>query len=221
MSIFGLSKIFAYNVPHGYILDNTPMQKLLGAGLNKMGYRYLGDLYIPTCITIVNQTSGDNVRLWSDDPKNRYLDLLEIIMASASLPVVFTPRSVSGVPGVFIDGGTGIDTIPIYPLLFRPNVKSVYIICYSSALTSGGSDLPSPINDIDLLNNAVALFDDMRVDLFLAALEIGKYAPIPTYSFIPTLNRSFSVLDFSDEELEYIMCKQWAASNNPTLLNNF
>ncbi len=113
-------------------------------------------------------------------------------MASASLPIAFTPRTIKGLGNtMWIDGGTGnplykiynysndkqlwllcitlpigIDTIPVVPLIREPNIDTVYILCYNDALTSGGGTLPSYLNYLKLLKNALATIDDMRVDLF-------------------------------------------------------
>lgn len=79
----GLAKVFTYNLYEGYILDNTPLEKMLGEYFQRMGYKKLGDLYLPTAITIVNQSSGLDQRLWSTDPTYADLDLVEVVMASA------------------------------------------------------------------------------------------------------------------------------------------
>jgi hypothetical protein len=57
--------------------------------------------------------------------------------------------------------------LPAWPLLHEHNVTEIYLICYSSALTSGGANnLPWYLADISIVYNALATIDDMRVDLF-------------------------------------------------------
>ena len=68
----------------------------------------------------------------------------------------------------------GIDTLPVYSLIHNENVTSVYLVCYSSALKSGGADLPSYLADIDILYNVLATIDDMRVDLFEGGNHLVK-----------------------------------------------
>ena len=85
----GYAKIFTVNVLKGFILDNTPFANLLGANFDRMGYKKLGDLYIPTCISLVNQTSGTDTRIWSNDPKYKDLDLLEVVLASTGKSISF------------------------------------------------------------------------------------------------------------------------------------
>jgi hypothetical protein len=151
-----------------------------------MGYSTLGDLYLPTSISIVNQSSGLDTRLWSNNPEYANLDLLEVMLASAALPIAFPPRVITGLGNtvsyyfkwislfekVWIDGGTGIDTIPNIPLHNNTAVKEAYIVCYSSAMTSGGAQLPWELSGIHILGNSLATVNDMRVDLFAGSIDI-------------------------------------------------
>jgi len=219
-SWLGLAEIFTVNIPEGFILDNTPFENLLAQYLQMMGYHKLGDLYLPTSISIVNQSSGLDTRLWSNDPEYADLDLLEVMMASTALPMAFTPRTITGLGDTaWIDGGTGIDTIPVYPLLDNPNVTEIYIVCYGSAMTSGGGTVPWELDYIKILKNGLAVIDDMRVDLFAGAIDIARDSVIPTWTYIPALNESFSALDFSQEKFEYEITYQWAVLNDPTRIN--
>jgi len=221
-SVEGLAKIFSYNIYEGYFLDNSPLESLLKKLLDKMGYKTMGDLYIPTCITVVNQSSGLDLRLWSTDSKYKNLDLLQVLMASTALPMAFTPRTIDGFGDtLFIDGGTGIDTIPVYSLLNDVNVSTIYIICYGGAITSGGGTLPSYLDYIKLLKNGLATIDDMRVDLFEGAIEMCQEGSNGCYLYMPNLNQSFSALDFDYEKLEYSLAMQWATLNNPTHLKKY
>jgi len=169
----------------------------------------------------VNQSSGLTHRFWSDDPQYANLDLVELVVGSSSLPLAFIPRKIQGLGDtIWIDGGTSIDTLPVYSLLHRPEVSSIYIVCYGSALTSGGATVPEWLDDILLLKNALAALDDMRVDLFAGGLDmVSSQLVKPAYSFIPKLNQTFSVLDFDEEKLEYTLTAEWATKNSPERLN--
>jgi len=185
-----------------------------------MGYMTLGDLYLPTSITVVDQSTGLDHRLWSTDPKYANLDLLDVVMASVALPIAFPPRQINGLGDtIWIDGGTGIDTLPVHPLLHHPNVTCIYLICYNSALTSGGADLPSYLEDIQLLYNTMATINDMRVDLFQGAIDMAAKSTTPSFTYIPGFDREFSALDFDDEYLEYTLAFTWAKQNDPTPIN--
>jgi len=209
------------NMVEGFILDNTPFINFLKTQFSQMGYNTLGDLYLPTAISLVNQSSGLPQRFWSDDPQYKNLSLVEVVIASCSIPVAFIPRQVSGLGNTYwIDGGTGIDTLPVFSLLNRIDVNFVYVICYSSALTSGGGTEPNWIQDIPLLENFIATFDNMRVELFLAGISmLSTQHTKSAFSFIPKLNQSFSTFDFDDEVLEYTLASNWAHLNPPLRLN--
>jgi hypothetical protein len=74
-SYTGIAKILTYNIFEvtltfnlnnihflkGYFLDNTPLRNFLAPWFKKMNYTTLGDLYIPTSLTVVNQSSGTYV----------------------------------------------------------------------------------------------------------------------------------------------------------------
>lgn len=181
-------------------MDNTPLRNYLSPWLKRMNYTRLGDLYLPTSISLVNQSSGNNVRLWSTDPIYKDLDLLEVLIASTSLPIAFPPRQVKGLGNtIWIDGGTGVDTLPVQPLILNSNITDLYMICYGSAFTSGGSGLPPYLDDILLLKNSIATINDMRVDLFIGAYQSAINSKIKTYSYIPVLN----------ETVNFLFCKFW------------
>jgi predicted acylesterase/phospholipase RssA len=207
----------ASNIGNGFILDNTPFQITINKWLTKMGYFTLGSLYIPTCISVVERDTGFTYRLWSDDPRYAHLDLLEVLMASTALPIAFSPRQITGFPNqYFIDGGTGIDTLPFTPLLERPEVSTVYGLVYNSALTSGGSGLPTPLNSILLLANALAVVNDFRVDLYIAAIEVAKNSNKTSFLYDPVLPQDYSTLDFKDEKLEFVQTLNYTNFFGPT-----
>jgi predicted acylesterase/phospholipase RssA len=209
------------NMLEGYIVDNTPLINFLTTYFHSAGYYTLGDLYIPTAITLVNQSSGLPQRFWSDDPQWQALDLVEVVVASCSIPIAFVPRQVNMLGDTYwIDGGTGIDTLPVFSLLDRSSVESVYVICYASALTSGGGTEPGWVQDIRLLANSLSVIDNMRVELFLAGIQdLGEQMKKPAYSYIPVFNETFSTFDFDEEKLEFTLATQWAIMNNPLRLN--
>jgi len=220
ISAAGIAEIFTYNIFEGYILNNKNLRNYLAPSLASMNYTLLGDLYFPTYISIMNQTSGDTLRLYSRDPEHAKMNLLEVLMSSTALPIAFPTGRISQFGNTpFIDGGTGIDTIPVYALLEDPAVKQIYVLCYNSAMTSGGADLPPIIDDLLLLGNALAVINDMRVDFFVGALEMLASSSISSYSFIPQLDVDFSVFDFDQEEKEYDLVFQWAIENDPIYLN--
>jgi len=219
-SILGILRI-EENIRNGFILDNTPLINFLKRNFQTAGYNKFGDLYIPTSISLVNQSSGLTHRFWSDDPQYAKLDLLDLVIGSSSLPLAFLPRKINGLGDtIWIDGGTGIDTLPVYPLLQRKEVTSIFTACYNSAFTSGGGSEPAWLDNLLLLKNGLAAIDDMRVDLFVGGVDIvSSQTTKPAYMYIPALNQTFSVLDFDHEQLEYTLTAEWTKLNKPNRLN--
>ena len=210
------------SVIKGWVLDNEPMRELIASWVGRMGWKKLGDLYIPTCISVVNQSTGYTQRLWSDDPNYAQLDLVDVIIASTALPIAFQPREIQGLPGLWIDGGTGDDTLPITPLLERPHgVTKIYALAYGSSISSGGASLPAAIKPFKLLANALAVVADMRVSAYLSALEIAASSPLHAniYSYIPKLPKQYSVLDFGSGREEYFETAKYCISNGPKPIN--
>ncbi|KAL6048268.1 hypothetical protein QOT17_021151 [Balamuthia mandrillaris] len=122
-SVWGLARIFTHNIYAGYILDNTPFIKFMQGLINEYGYRTMGDLYIPTIITVVNQTTGEPIRLDSRNPAHRGLSLLDVLTATTSIPPAFPYSTIAGVDGRFVDGGVGTDAVPTIPLLSERNPR--------------------------------------------------------------------------------------------------
>jgi predicted acylesterase/phospholipase RssA len=210
-----ITQIFTNNIAVGYILNNEPLNQTLSKLLNSVNYKKLGDLYLPTSISVVNQQTGESVRLWSDDDQFKDLDLLEILMASTAIPVVFPTRNITGLSGIWVDGGTGIDTVPVVPLLQHGGVKEIMIISYSGALIPDHSLLPTELSQISILNNIIDTFEDIAVQLFVGGVQLAVNSSLPANIFIPSLNQTFSLLDFDHEQEQYSLAFSWASQNNP------
>lgn len=107
--------------------------------LARIGYEVLGDLYLPTTITTVDQRLGINVRLNSTDPQHAQLPLIDVILSTAAIPVAFPPGKIPALSkySTFVDGATGVDFVPVIPLLSIPEVKVIYIITFNYALSAG------------------------------------------------------------------------------------
>eukprot|EP01116_Phalansterium_solitarium_P022272 TRINITY_DN7295_c1_g1_i2.p1 TRINITY_DN7295_c1_g1~~TRINITY_DN7295_c1_g1_i2.p1 ORF type:complete len:328 (+),score=125.03 TRINITY_DN7295_c1_g1_i2:106-1089(+) len=216
----GMAKIFTHNIPAGYLLDNTPMATWMAAQLKAFGFSKFKDLYLPTEITLVNQSSGLDVRLWSTDPVYGEFDLLEILLATAAMPIAFRPRTVTGFPGAtFIDGGTGIDMIPVVPLVNNPDVDTIYMLCYNSALTSGGGTLPPKLDHVMLLKNTLAAVEDQQVDYVMGGVDIAAKSKTKSFTYFPVFPEVFSSLSFDEEKKQYELAGTWAHANNPTAVN--
>lgn len=221
-SPIGIFRILAYNVGQGYLLDTSPLRVTLNKALDRMGYKYMSDLYLPTCISVVDEETGLPVRICSDDPKVRHVHLIDVLMASAAMPVVFPSQTIPGfVPpygnGTFVDGGVGIDMIPT-TTAYQRNMDAIYIITRQWEITSKHA-LPERLKSIKILANTVQTFNDLLQSAFLTGLSAAGEARIKSFAYIPVLPVDFGVLDFARGKVMYDMTRNWTMANAPLCLN--
>jgi len=213
--------LIPFNFLRGFILDNTPERHFLRRQCQKYKHCKFGDLYLPTYISTINQSNGETLRLYSRDPMHAQLDLVDVLMASSAIPMVFRPQLIRqfGDNG-FIDGGTGTDMIPVYALLAEPSCTAVYALAYANIVNPYGPVTPWFLNDLPLLYNAIAAFNSIRLDVAKVSLEeLSRVTSKPTFSFIPELDQDWGGLDFDHGKQEYEAIRNWTSVNNPTQLN--
>jgi predicted acylesterase/phospholipase RssA len=215
---YGIYKILTYNVKEGYLLDTTPLRNMLITYLSKMGYKFMKDLYIPTCISAVDSITGLPVRFCSDDPSTQNLLIVDVVMASAAMPVVFPSQQIPGFGNTsFVDGGVGIDMIPT-DAAYQRNLDEVYLITRQWELNNAQS-LPNALKDIKILSNAITTFNNLLQASFFSGLSTAAAARIPSYSYIPVLSVDFGVLDFDQGKLMYEITRNWTRTNSPICMN--
>lgn len=218
----GIYKIMTYNVGQGYLLDTAPLRQTLTKYLAMMDVKYMSDLYIPTCISVVDINTGLPIRICSDDPAAAKTLVLDVVMASTAMPVVFPQQFIPDfVPpfgnGVYVDGGVGIDMIPSDAAYLR-NLDEIYIVTRQWELNNASS-LPLQLQNVKILNNAINTFNNFLQAAFLAGLSSAYTAKIPSYTYIPVLDVDFGVLDFDQGKLMYEATKNWTRHNAPMCLN--
>ena len=218
----GIYRILSTNVGEGFLLDTAPLRVTLTKYLAQMGYKLVGDLYLPTCISTVDEETGLPVRICSDDPKVKNLPLIDVLMASAAMPVIFPSQSIRGFTppfgsGIFVDGGVGIDMIPTDPAYER-DLDEVYIITRQWELNDA-KKMPKVLKDIKIVANALNTFNNFLQASFLSGLSSSYTARMPSYSYIPVLPVDFGVLDFDQGKLMYDMTKNWTHVNTPICMN--
>lgn len=221
-SPMGIFKILAYNVGQGYLLDTAPLRATMATALKTMNYKYMSDLYLPTCISIVDEETGLPIRICSDDPTVAHLHLIDVMMASSSMPVIFPVQKIPGfLPpfgnGTYIDGGIGIDMIPT-AAAYQRNVDAAYIMTRQWELTSKQT-LPDRLKNVKILANTVQTFNDLLQGAFLSGLSAASDARIKTFAYIPVLPVDFGVLDFDKGKAMYDMTWNWTLSNAPLCLS--
>lgn len=218
----GVYRILTYNVGQGYLLDTAPLRATITKYLTLMGYKFMGDLYLPTCISVVDVETGLPLRICSDDERTKNLLIVDVLMASAAMPVIFPQQTIPGyVPpfgnGIFVDGGVGIDMIPT-ATAYQRQMDQIFIITRQWELNSA-IGLPSAIKDIKIVDNAAVTVNNLLQATFFSGLSTAASARIPSYAYIPFLPIDFGVLDFDKGKLMYEMTYNWTLSNPPTCLN--
>jgi len=205
------------NIDHGFVLDTSPLRNYISQILRRVGYSVLGDLYLPTYITVVDQRSGVNLRLYSLDQRYANLPLIDILMATTAIPVVFTPQQIPALSNFtqFIDGGTGIDYLPVVPLLANPNVNTIYAITYNQAFSYGPSDDSLDADRGTLVKYAARAYDIQGASLAIGALSILEASNKTGYVYEPNFPQTFATTDFNSEEQQYNLAVQWAQANAP------
>jgi len=222
LSPLGVYRILTYNVGQGYLLDTTPLRGFLTKVLQRTGYKFMGDLYIPTCISVVDIETGLPIRICSDDPKVKNVMIIDVLMASAAMPVIFPQQHIPGfVPpfgnGVYVDGGVGIDMIPTASAYER-NLDEIYIITRQWEINKN-SALPPQLQNIKIVDNTFVTFNNLLQSAFFSGLSSASSARTTSYAYIPVLDVDFGVLDFDKGKLMYEMTYNWTLSHPPVCLN--
>jgi len=185
-----------------------------------MGFSRFGDLYLPTIISVVDKETGYTLRIRSDDPKYSNLLLIEVMMASSAIPIAFPPQNVDGLSnGLFIDGATGQDEIPVYGLLhanLSQPLDKIYIIARQFYY---GPDVPKILRPFQIVVNSIEALEYLRQSLYLSGLEEAKSIKIPTFAYIPQLPHKYGMFSFDQQKQQWQETMAWAKLNDPTQIN--
>lgn len=208
-----------------------------------LGYRTLGDLPITTSLSITRfkdlglesaayRMCSKKINTESDPG----LGLVDILMASSAVPVVFPPvriKNVTTIPDVeYVDGGAGADYVPYTALLeFEANrgapVDHVYII---SRKTDGVPEISEELRQLGV--NDHKLFDDLGISFDALAnrrmrksLETlaEKWPDLASRTLVwkPDFDQNFLLFDFSQLQKQYDFSSQWAKTHDPVPLADF
>ncbi|PRP81038.1 hypothetical protein PROFUN_11116 [Planoprotostelium fungivorum] len=210
----------AKGLTDGFLLDNTPLITTLTTALNQLGYSTLGDLFLPTYISTVDQRSGNVVRFLSTDRNVSSIPLIQILLASTAIPVAFPPRKIPALTNntLFVDGGVSIDYLPVIPLLSGAlPVTTVYGFTPNKDADTGSNNADqSSIEDNGIVRNTLKAFEIQGNNLLTGDLAILAASNARGYLYSAVLNQTFSTLNFNNEQEQYNLVAAWAANNNPT-----
>ena len=225
-------------------VNTAPVRKLFQSVVeDKLDYMNIGDLPIFTSISITHVKDLDLkktvYRLCSrkiNEESDTTLNLVDVMMASTSFPVVFPSiriKNVKTIPDVnYVDGGVGEDQVPYHALLefekFRgAGVETVYIISRKS------DSIPELSEELKGLGiNDKGLFDKLGVSLD-AMLSKGIVKKVESfvasepdlrpniYIWIPDFSANFMLFDFNSLKEQYLLTSQWARTHDPVPVDDF
>ena len=225
-------------------VNTAPARKLYQRVVKeRLGYRAIGDLPLVTAISITHLQDLDLkrtvYRMCSrkiNEESDPSLNLVDVLMASSSFPVVFPPVTIgnpSTIPDVeYVDGGVGIDHVPSRALLefekYRgAGVERVYIISrksdslpeVSEELRGLGIDDKGIFDRLGISLDAI-LYRGLVTRLEAYAAEAPELVP-RTWVWIPDFQEDFLLFNFENLREQYELTYRWAGTNNPVPLEDF
>ncbi len=225
-------------------VNNLPYCNLLARVVNEsLQYNSLGDLPFHSSISILDITAFpprsvtyrlSNVKI--NDESNPGYNLVEALIASTAIPVIFPPARFTesfGLPNSsFIDGGLGEDHLPYEAVLqyekFRGYGVDTLIIVSRKSDTEPdlNNELMNFGNSDPRLHDKVNLWiEKMAKNSFIKSMkELQKKYPElaeRTYVYIPDFPDNFPLLDFNSLKQQHEVTKAWAVNNKPVLLKSY
>ena len=225
-------------------VNNEPYRRLLSCVINdSLGYYYLGDLPLQSSISISDVDIMppesktyrlSNVKINTESNPDFYL--VEALMASSAIPVIFPPARFSesfGLPNsAFVDGGLADDHLPYKAVLqfekYRGYGVDTLIIISRKSDTKPDIDnelMEFGNNDSKLRDKLSFRIENLARNGFIKSMkELQREYPelaARTYVFIPDFPENFPLLDFNDLEHQYSVTAEWAKNHKPVLLNQF
>ncbi len=208
---------------NGYILDTSPLKDTLTKyfkGKDYLGYDRLGDMYLHTFISAVNDINGQTKRFNSQDPVDAQQDIVNVLMASTAIPVIFPNHTVGTTP--YIDGGTGTDNIPVEDLVSCGKFDEIYVIApKNSALLEGFQhimpQMPLLSNGLFAINVSHTAITPYQLARTLALLKKNGKA----YFYMPAIEKDYNPLNFDLMQPQYEETLAWAQKNRPVGVAEF
>jgi|GEM_PF-3194179 len=205
-----------------------PLRELLTELLEeRLGFHTLGDLPVKSYISVVERKTGKVLRLSSE--KNPDLPLVEALMATSAIPVIFPPVDLD-LPGQggavsCVDGGTGPDVIPVDAvredrcdtvILIRPEL-------FDPAKPWNGK---LPLSELRIVEHALNNFMFIEETLMeYAFYRAAAYGRSRVFCYFPNLRCNYYALDFESGEEQISETKAWAdlegSRPKPVRLNRF
>ena len=243
--LFSLKNEYVYHLNGKKLpVDTEPLRQFLKLVVNEnIGFRKIGDLPITSTISITEEKlagiESKNFRLSNrkinpeSDPD---LDLVEVLMASTAIPLVFPTARFTHAPSLpdhsFVDGGIGEDHVPFKGMLdfIRFRGKSFQKVIIVSRKADTRPELSEElrlvgIDDKGILDKLGISLDGIMFRGFIKGLKaLQKEDPdlaARTYVYVPDFQQDFMLLDFNNLKKQYDVAKEWALKNKPVLLKDY
>jgi hypothetical protein len=225
-------------------VDTGPFRSLLSRIVEQeMGYTSIGELPIPTSITITGRSDlgleKTAYRMCSarinaeSDPS---LSLVDLLMATTAFPIVFPPvrvRNAVTIPNIeYVDGGAGEDYVPFEALFAFERargrgVERVYIVSRKNdSIPEISEELRAlGVNDHGIFDKLGISIDAMANRKLLRNLkQFAKLAPwLSSQAFVwkPDFPERFLLFNFDALEAQYATTEAWAERSVPVLLEQY
>lgn len=203
----------------GWIFDTAALRRLLKRTINGLaGFQTLGDLPVPTFISVVERDTGRVHRLGSVTHPD--LPIVDVLMASASIPVAFPPCRLAlpgaAAPVACIDGGTGTDGIPV-DAVREQGCDVVYIVRPMRFDPTLPWNRNARLIRVPVVDTAIRTLLYMQEALLEGALlRAHSYARRACYVYEPRLELNYGLLDFDSAPAQIRDTERWAEQPGST-----
>ncbi len=243
--LFGITNIQVYEHTGSKLPLNTqPLRRLITRIVkDTLGYSVMGDLPFPSAVSATSiklvplekHTLRFSNRFINEESNPAY-NLVDILMASTAIPVVFPPvkiRDAVDFPqSMFLDGGIFDDHIPYEAVLQfqKKQGAEVEILIIVSRKSDSESDIRDELYTIGMRDSK--LLEKLGISLQRYSKEsfINKLKELQltnpdlasrTYVYIPDFNEDFPMLNFNTLKDQYLVTAAWAQQNQPVLVCDY
>lgn len=225
-------------------VNTEPLRALFRKVVDEeLGFRTIGDLPIPTAITITRKptlgSKAEAVRLCSrpiNPESDPGIDLVDILCATTAIPLIFPPRRIPGartIPDVeYVDGGASEDYIPFRALIEfeKYRGRGVDRVIIVSRKYDPQADLSEElgmlgVDDHRIFDRLGLSFDRLADRKFRASLWdfVRTYPETAERALVwrPDFPETYLMLDFHSMEAQYRRTVAWAKDREPIPVKEF
>lgn len=230
--------VFSYGIP----LDTEPLRARLTTFCETMNCKVLGDLPFYSFIMSFSNKIRNTIWACSRDKNQRNISLVDMLMASTAIPIVFPAQTISYKPdsprdlpdGKYSDGGTQGTFINFEKyigeyVIQNGSFETMYVI---SPMRDKISKIQQMVDSLPRFESLVKTdadkifkhFENISLKTFFNFLtELNDWRhndkPIAKNIFvcIPQMKKNFNIMNFDNQEEQYYAVIKWV-ENNPEKL---